>query len=503
MDKNLHDIEDLFRKGLEGNEEIPSQHAWDRIEKKLDKDNVVSIKKKYDSLKKVALLLVFLLAGLSIYIWKNGEKILLTANKDISVSKKEVRERNDTLKKDSGATHLQKPIDSLTINKNENREWLTKDSSGFTDTKNPKIGKINAEKSLNSITAENLSNNTATTNKSKINDDDETGLSKGSKLSFTKKNKLIRRKSDEVEEDKTNQIETQQPAKENLAANPFNPKLPLAISPATNEAFVNSMITPISHLIQFEKTSLQNPSKKGRKQSSFAITAFYSPDLAFYHYKNNDVGNSNNPDFKKTETESYSSTLGALIDYNISNQWGLQSGITLSNSNFDLETKTIYAQRDNSGAIKYKLSTSVGDIFVKPSFSANPNIGDSLFAKSTTHTLQYIGIPMVVTYNLYKGKFILNIISGIRANFLTRGSITTELKSGNDNETETTNRIDGLKSFYVSGLAGIGLDYNIHKNLSLSFSPTFRFALNSINSNSNVKSFPISIGFSTGLKIKL
>ncbi|MFS8083793.1 MAG: hypothetical protein ACMG51_10095, partial [Ginsengibacter sp.] len=187
----------------------------------------------------------------------------------------------------------------------------------------------------------------------------------------------------------------------------------------------------------------------------------------------------------------------------ISKKWGLQSGITLSTSNFDLESKTIYAQRDNSGAIKYKLSTSVGDIFVKPSFSGNPNIGDSLFAKSTTHTLQYIGIPMAVTYILYKGKFTLNIMSGIRANFLTRGSITTELKSGNDNETETTNRIDGLKSFYISGLAGIGLDYNIHKNLSLYISPTFRFALNSINSNTNVKSFPNSVGFTTGLKIKL
>ncbi len=405
--------------------------------------------------------------------------------------------------KESGATLLQNGIDSLTNNKNKNRDWLKKDGGGFTDTKNTKIDNINAGKSLNSITAKNLYNNTATKNKSKIKDDGETGLAKKFKFSFVKRNELIGRKSDEVVESKPDQIINQQPAIENLAVNTFDPKLPLAISPATIEALVNSTLIPINQLIQFEKTTLQYPSKKARKQSSFSITSFYSPDFAFYHYKNNDVGNSNNMDFKKTETESYSSTFGALIDYNISKKWGLQSGITLSTSNFDLESKTIYAQRDNSGAIKYKLSTSVGDIFVKPSFSGNPNIGDSLFAKSTTHTLQYIGIPMAVTYILYKGKFTLNIMSGIRANFLTRGSITTELKSGNDNETETTNRIDGLKSFYISGLAGIGLDYNIHKNLSLYISPTFRFALNSINSNTNVKSFPNSVGFTTGLKIKL
>ncbi|MFS8081908.1 MAG: hypothetical protein ACMG51_00540, partial [Ginsengibacter sp.] len=358
MDKNLHNIEDLFRKMLDDNEEIPSQKAWDVIEKKLDKDNVVSIKKKYNFLKKITVLLVFLLAGLSIYVWKNGEKIPLTANKDISVSKNEARERNVTIMKESGATLLQNGIDSLTNNKNKNRDWLKKDGGGFTDTKNTKIDNINAGKSLNSITAKNLYNNTATKNKSKIKDDGETGLAKKFKFSFVKRKELIGRKSDEVVDSKPDQIINQQPAIENLAVNTFDPKLPLAISPATIEALVNSTLIPINQLIQFEKTTLQYPSKKVRKQSSFSITSFYSPDFAFYHYKNNDVGNSNNMDFKKTETESYSSTFGALIDYNISKKWGLQSGITLSTSNFDLESKTIYAQRDNSGAIKYKLSTS-------------------------------------------------------------------------------------------------------------------------------------------------
>ena len=75
MDKNLHGIGDLFKKALEDNEEIPSQKAWDGIEKKLDNNNLISIKRKYDSVKKVALLLLFLLAGLSIYVWKTREKI--------------------------------------------------------------------------------------------------------------------------------------------------------------------------------------------------------------------------------------------------------------------------------------------------------------------------------------------------------------------------------------------------------------------------------------------
>ena len=107
----------------------------------------------------------------------------------------------------------------------------------------------------------------------------------------------------------------------------------------------------------------------------------------------------------------------------------MQSGITLSTSNFDLKPKTIYAERDNSGGIQYKLSTPLGDAFMKPSFSRNPHIGDSLFARSNTHSLQYIGIPLAVKYNFYKRKLVLNVLGGISANFLTSGKVITELES--------------------------------------------------------------------------
>ena len=50
MDKDLHDIEDLFRKGLEGNEELPPENTWERIDKVLDKYKIISIYKSYAAL---------------------------------------------------------------------------------------------------------------------------------------------------------------------------------------------------------------------------------------------------------------------------------------------------------------------------------------------------------------------------------------------------------------------------------------------------------------------
>ncbi len=66
MDENLHDIEDLFYSALNDNEENPSPKAWEEVDKRLDKESVVSIKKKYTSVKKVAILLLLLL-GISVY----------------------------------------------------------------------------------------------------------------------------------------------------------------------------------------------------------------------------------------------------------------------------------------------------------------------------------------------------------------------------------------------------------------------------------------------------
>ncbi|MEJ7679845.1 MAG: hypothetical protein WKG06_18710 [Segetibacter sp.] len=67
MDKNLRNIEELFKSALEDNEEIPAPKVWNEIDKILDKDNVISIKKKYDTLKRITFFLLGLLFAISIY----------------------------------------------------------------------------------------------------------------------------------------------------------------------------------------------------------------------------------------------------------------------------------------------------------------------------------------------------------------------------------------------------------------------------------------------------
>ena len=70
MDKDLQNIENLFKKELEENEEFPSPQVWTEIENVLSEENPV-ILKTYKYQKKIIFLLVFLIVT-GIYIWKNN-----------------------------------------------------------------------------------------------------------------------------------------------------------------------------------------------------------------------------------------------------------------------------------------------------------------------------------------------------------------------------------------------------------------------------------------------
>ena len=149
MDKNLHNIEELFRKGLEENEEIPPENTWDRIDKILDRDKIISINRKYTRLKRVVFLLVFLLAGVSMYYWNNRNKNKPdTLNSVILKNGEKTKNNNDNL--------------ASAIHKNANadiNQWVT-----------TKIGKLHiddnileqphkkSEKSISSFSRDNDTN---------------------------------------------------------------------------------------------------------------------------------------------------------------------------------------------------------------------------------------------------------------------------------------------------------------------------------------------------------
>ena len=248
-----------------------------------------------------------------------------------------------------------------------------------------------------------------------------------------------------------------------------------------------------------------NTKKQEKKHSHVFMTPFFSPDVAWYRLQQDKPDNQTDTlaEIERSEKHEFSSAFGALLDFKLNKHWSLQPGITYSNTNITLEPGTIYAQNDNTGHVKYRINTSSGYGYVLPSFSNNPSIGDSLYTFSSTHILRYISLPVAIKYHIANGKFSFNALTGLSVNFLTKGKIEATVAKGFNNESEVVNNIAGLKKLYFSGLTSLGAEYTLSKKVALSFAPTFRFALNSINRGALVKSYPHSFGLAVGLKTRL
>lgn len=509
MDENLHNIEDIFFSALNDNEEAPSPEAWNEVDKRLDKETVISIKKKYAVVKGIAILLLLLL-GISIYVGKrSSNNILVKNNNSNSVNHKmSITDADKTLNKIKQTTvgiiaesGKKKPVNKLIIKQ--------------TDSVNAKQKAVNEPDEItykkDGSNKKYIIQNSPSKNKNQEN---------GEVLNSAKKARLTSKPLSKSEPKNKMPGEDSRYFAANKNAMEHRQILSLKILPyllVENVILHTKDSIDIKHWLPALSSSkanilnarnsgiAKNKKKDAEKLSRFSIIPFFSPDIAWYHLQDENTNNQSNNavDIEREEKHEFSSTYGVMADYKINKRWGLQSGITLSNTNIVTNPEIIYAQPDNTGNIKYRINTSSGYGYILPSFSSNPIAGDSLYAFTSTHSLQYIGIPMSATYRIIKNKFLFGIRAGVSANYLTKAKLETTVEKGFDNSVETVENLQGLKKIYFSGLAGIDIDFQINRKISVAFAPTFRFALNSINQNAPVKSYPMTFGSVVGLKISL
>jgi hypothetical protein len=509
MDENLHDIEGLFYSSLNDNEETPSPEAWNEVDKRLDKETLISIKKKYAMVKRIAILLLLLL-GISIY---EGEKIsnnnLARNNNSNSANHKMALPNTDkTLNKtnETAAGITATPGKKKRVNKQISKQ------TGSVD------GKQKPTNEPNEITYKKDGSNKKyiIQNSKSRNKDQENAevLSSTGKARLTSKPPVISQMKNETPAQDSSYLVTNKNTAELRQINSLKSLSSLLIKNMSLHAkdaidIRHSLPTLYPSRAEVLNTRTNSNAKNEKihteNLSRVSITPFFSPDFAWYHLQDQNANNQSTSavDLEREERHEFSSTYGIMADYKINKHWGLKSGITLSNTNIVTDPEIIYAQPDNNGNIKYRINTSSGYGYILPSFSSNPVAGDSLYAFTSTHSLQYIGIPMSATYSITKNKFLFGLRAGVSANYLTQAKLETTVEKGFDNSVETVNNMQGLKKIYFSGLAGIDVNFQLNKKLSIAFAPTFCFALSSINKNAPVNSYPMTFGSSVGVKIGL
>jgi hypothetical protein len=143
---------------------------------------------------------------------------------------------------------------------------------------------------------------------------------------------------------------------------------------------------------------------------------------------------------------------------------------------------------------------------VAAQYSTN-QVGDSKwknteeFEKVNANLMQRINsieIPVALSFNFYTAKKLALLLhTGLSANILTNNYFY------NADENIQIGRITNLRQFNVSGSIGLGMEYPVLARMKITVEPTFRYFLNSVNTEGYLNIHPYSFGIYTGVKYSL
>jgi hypothetical protein len=123
--------------------------------------------------------------------------------------------------------------------------------------------------------------------------------------------------------------------------------------------------------------------------------------------------------------------------------------------------------------------------------------------KESTQQLQYISIPLAVKWTFRSSKkFRWNVIGGISSNFITKGQVEVVANDGPTMEQSTTYNIAGVRKHFLSGIAAVGVDYDIGRRLVINATPQCNFGLTPINRSTPVRSYITSLQLNTGISYR-
>ncbi len=238
--------------------------------------------------------------------------------------------------------------------------------------------------------------------------------------------------------------------------------------------------------------------QKIRFKDRLSITPYFSQEFAGYSLTDNDLTGVNGQEIEERERNVFSASLGFYINYKISNRWILQSGISYSWSNSNIDSGTSYAVIDNQGNIQYKLNTISGYGYLKPASLTQPNVGDSVSTAKSYSQLHYITVPFILSYHIPLRRFSLLIGTGASFNMLTGAELETKTYGQSVPEKEYSVKMMGLKKVNFGMLVKLDIEYHINSNVGINVIPCFKNTLSPINLESAVTAYPYNFGIGVG-----
>ena len=198
-----------------------------------------------------------------------------------------------------------------------------------------------------------------------------------------------------------------------------------------------------------------------------------------------------------------SQSYGVGINYATSSKIKVRLGINLINLDYDTNN-IAYSMNSNGAKLTNLNSNAIGrtmsigtiknvSIYGRSATAAVQD--DTSFTGALNQKMSYIEVPLEMAYKVGTSKFNIDLITGFSTFYLQQNSVFLKTQT----ETIKIGEASNLNQIHFSGNIGLGLNYSVIKNFSVSVEPTFKYQVNTFSSNAgNFK--PYVFGLYSGVK---
>jgi len=530
MDKNLHNIDKLFKDGIEGHTDQPDDFVWNNLDQQLDRQGMQLAKKKYIMVKRsmVALAVLLTIAILLLIQQYRKPTDLKSSSDTASAAARNDKHFNNDVQKNTPV--VIKDDEKKTGNAEQTEEIKTneqnkvKKSEEYTSPKQEQIEAPISEKTkTQAIVA---------TEKS-VKQENQSFLKKEQ----AKKNNVITESN--TEDKKTQTVSNAVVLRNNVKLTEQKNNLVVKQEPVTKEQ-INSTVAVEKNIQRTDaasgKQSLLQPGKlssvspdlfnqsltertasplvmiKKKMKPVFSIAASYTPEQLTNHVEAGEKEHREDDKdaIRDGEQIKYAGSFAVQVQYQFNQHWAVLSGVSYSKTSSVILPRNLYARPEHhpggpqgGGDLKYKLNCTAGYVYLSPKSGTAPAFGDSIQAFQSTNTLEYIAVPLGMKYSYQKGKFAINAVTALNMNILTNGKLQATIAEQTGVKTLSNVKIEGLKPVYFSAMLGIGLEYFLNQRISVFALPAKSFSLSSINKNTPADTKRGSLGLQTGIRFRL
>lgn len=543
MSENLHNIDDHFRQNLDPIKSEPGSRVWEQIEHALDKDENSRIRSKYMRWRRWAVAATLLLSISLFALYISNQK----AVNSVAADKNKIEEKSRLPKNKTPELTEEKPGSNKNLaNKEPYPETASEPALSRNESKKNIAAPLPASDNRTVVKTEE-ENHSSSKNKNEIitakatPSRGQTTIEEKKKMLVVPKKDLLaskenkRRQPNDIasnaEHEKGNtytELSTGEKSEE--FANKENSKANVEFA-ASGAEVINKSLSPtkIKSTEILRNTSLIRPSpytaaampatqkmklpKPAKTNIGYGVTIFYEPQARFTKVEEGMKRHREDDrnEIKEGERVQTASTYGLLIDHKFRSNWRIQTGIGITEQSSLIETKPIFARKDDirggggngNGEIKYKFNCAAGTVFIDPKTGSTLNTGDSVLALSSINSNKYLQIPLRVSYAFSWGKFSMAPTVGVQSNILRSSTLNTTLVDNAGTKTPTSTQIEGLRSMFLTAEIGLGLEYNISKRLSVYVMPRTGFSLSPINKETPVRTYTKDISAVSGLRFQL